>query len=120
MGQEARAKANAFTRHADKRNKQAIFKNCAPFTACISEINTAQVNNQVKDFVAPTYNLIEYSNNYSKKSGCLWQYCRDEPSVNMTDSESFKFKARITGANPPAGNTKDVDIAAPLKYLGNF
>ena len=38
----------------------------------------------------------------------------------MTDSESFKFKARITGANPPAGNTKDVDIAAPLKYLGNF
>ena len=41
MGQGARAKANAFTRHADKRNKQAIFKNCAPFTACISEINTA-------------------------------------------------------------------------------
>ena len=40
--------------------------------------------------------------------------------LNMTDSESFKFKARITGTTPAAGNTKDFDIAVPLKYLGNF
>ena len=30
----------------------------------------------------PMYNLIEYSDNYSKTSGSLWQYCKDIPAVN--------------------------------------
>ena len=64
----------------------------------------------------PTYNLIEYSNNYSKTSGRLWQYYRDDPKDNVTQSESFKFKIKITGKTPAAGNTKDVEIAVPLKY----
>ena len=28
------------------------------------------------------YNLIEYSDNYSKTSGSLWKYCKDIPAVN--------------------------------------
>ena len=53
-------------------NKKVIFKNCAPFTICISEINNTQVDN-VKDIDIgmPMYNLIEYSDNYSKTSGSL-------------------------------------------------
>ena len=45
----------------------------------------------------PMYNLIEYSDNYSKTSGSLWKYCKDEPNVNLTDSGSFKSKIKITG-----------------------
>ena len=58
-----------------------IFKNCAPFTNCISEINNTQVDN-AKDIniVMPMYNLIEYSDNYAKTSGSLWQYCKDIPA----------------------------------------
>ena len=63
----------------------------------------------------PLYNLIEYSDNYSKTSGRLWQYYRDDPIDNITQSESFKYKIKITGKTPAAGNTKDVEIAVPLK-----
>ena len=50
----------------------------------------------------------------------MWQYYRDDPNDNITQSESFKFKIKITGKTPAAGNTKDVEIAVPLKYLSNF
>ena len=66
------------------------------------------------------YNLIEYSYNYSKTSRSLWQYYRDEPNKNLTNSESFKSKIKITGKTPADGNTKDVEIIVPLKYLSNF
>ena len=66
------------------------------------------------------YNLIEYSNNYSKTSRSLWQYYRDDPNDNLTDSESFKSKIKITGKTPNNGNTKDVEILVPIKYLSNF
>ena len=68
----------------------------------------------------PMYNLIEYSNNYSKTSGSLWQYYKDDPNDNMAESESFKSKIKITGKILAAGNTKDVEILVPLKYLSNF
>ena len=68
----------------------------------------------------PMYNFIEYGNNYSKTSGSLWQYYRDDPSDTITESESFKYKIKITGKTPAAGNTKDVKIVVPLKYLSNF
>ena len=93
---------------ANSTNKKVIFKNCAPFTNCISEINNTQVDNAKGiDIVMPIYNLIEYSDNYSKTSGSLWQYCKDIPAVdnnnaivnfaenNLTDS--FNFKVKITG-----------------------
>lgn len=38
----------------------------------------------------------------------------------MADSETFKLKARITGRTPVAGNSKDVEIVMPLKYLSKF
>ena len=66
------------------------------------------------------YNLIEYSDKYSKTSGGLWQYYRDEPNDNLADSESFKCKIKITGKTSAAGNEKDVEIMVPLKYLSNF
>ena len=66
------------------------------------------------------YNLIEYSDNYSKISGSLQQYHKDDPNDNITQSESFKSKIKITGKTPAAGNTKDIEIIVPLKYLCNF
>ena len=70
----------------------------------------------------PIYNLIEYSDNYSKTSGSLWQYYKDEPNDNIVNSESFKSKIKTTGKTPVAGNTKDVEIIVPLKlyHLSNF
>ena len=54
-------------------NKKVIFKNCAPFTNCISRINNTQVNDAHDiDVVMPMYNLIEYSDNYPNSSGILW------------------------------------------------
>ena len=59
------------------------------------------------------YNLIEYSDNYLKTSGSLWQYYKDEPNDNISDSESFKSKVKITGKTPADGNTKDVEKVVP-------
>ena len=104
-----------------KGDKGVVLKNCAPFTNCISEINNTQVDNAKDiDIVMLMYNLIEYSDNYTKTSGSLWQYYRDEPNDNLADSESFKFKVKITGKTPAADNEKDVEIMVPLKYLSNF
>ena len=66
------------------------------------------------------YNLIEYSDNYSKTSGSLWKYYKDDPNDNIADSESFKSKVKITGKTPADRNTKNVEIIVPLKYLSNF
>ena len=66
------------------------------------------------------YNLIEYSDNYAKTSGSLWQYYRDEPHDNLADSESFKSKIKITVKTSDDGNEKDIEIMVPLKYLSNF
>ena len=98
-----------------------MFKNCAPFTKCISRINNTDIDNAPDiDIVMSMYNLIEYSDNYSKTSGSLWQYYKNEPNDNITQSESFKSKIKITGKTPAAGNTKDVERIVPLKYLSNF
>ena len=115
---------------ANNTNKKAIFKNCAPFTKCISEINNTQIDNAKDiDIVMPMYNLIEYSDNYAKTTGSLWQYCKDIPTRNVNNeiivfdvtntTDSFKFKAKITGQTGNDG-TKDVEIMVPLKYLSNF
>ena len=68
----------------------------------------------------PMYNLIEYSDDYSKTSGSSWQNYKDDPNDNLTDSESFKSKVKITGKTSNNRNTKDVEIIVPLKYLSNF
>ena len=75
------------------------------------------------------YNLIEYSDNYSKTSRSLWQYCKNIPAVNNNGeivnfamnnlTDSFNFKVKMTGQTGDDG-TKDVEIILPLKYLSNF
>ena len=71
---------------ANNTNKKVIFKNCAPFTNCISGINNTQIDNATDiDIVMPMYNLIEYSDNYAKTTGSLWQYCKDIPARNNDD-----------------------------------
>ena len=112
---------NDAARRAVERNKDVIFKNCAPFTKCISKINdTEMYNAQNVDIVIPMYNLTEYSDNYSKTFGILWQYYEDDPNDNLADSESFKYKVKITGNTTAGRNTKDVKVIVPLKYLSNF
>ena len=97
------------------------FKNCAPFINCIGEINNTQVDNAKDiDIVMSMYSLTEYSDNYVKTSGSVWQYFRDESNDNLADSESFKFKIKITGKAPNNDNEKDVEIMVSLKYLSNF
>ena len=82
------------------------------------------------DKVMPMYNLIEYSDNYSKTSGSLWHHYRDEPHLNANgdvadfptdnnNSASFKFKTKIAGRTEDDG-TKNVKIRVPLKYLSRF
>ena len=116
---------------ANDINKTVIFKNCAPFTDCISKINNAQVDNAKDiDIVMLMYNLIEYSDNYSKTSGSLWQYCKDIPAVNNNGdivdfnganaTDSFNFKTKITGQTDNNGRIDNVEIMVPLKYLSNF
>ena len=96
-----------------EREKGVIFKNCAPFTDCISEINNTQIYNEKDiDAVMPIYNLIKYSNNYSKTSWYLWQYFRDEPNDNIAHSELFQFKEKLTEKK-----LKGFQIAVPLKVI---
>ena len=116
---------------ANNTNKKVIFKNCAPFTNCISKINNTQIDNaEYIDIVMPMYNLIEYSDNYSKTSGSLWQYCKDIPAVDgggdvvifngANDTDSFNFKSKIIGKTNDHGDIENVEIMIPRKYLSNF
>ena len=116
-----------------KRNKVVAFKNNAPFINCISKINGVKIDNaEDLDVVMPMYNLLEYSKNYRKTTGSLWNYYRDQPSNPLsTNSESFKYKTSITGNtynvdddddNYDANKVgkKETEIVIPLKHLGNF
>ena len=65
-------RADAAARQSDERDKGVAFKNCVPFTNCISEINSTQIDNDIDididiDTVMSMYNLIGYSDNYSKR-----------------------------------------------------
>ena len=78
----------------------------------------------------PMYNLLEYSKNYRKTTGSLWNYHRDEPNSDAGDnglkhsiinSKSFDYKANFIGGVTHNNLTKnDVKIVVPLKYLSNF
>ena len=78
----------------------------------------------------PMYNLIEYSDNYTKMSGSLWQYCKDIPAVDndddiaifngANDTDSLNFKSNIIGKTNDDGDIENVEIMIPLKYLSNF
>ena len=73
----------------------------------------------------PMYNLIEYSDTYSKTTGSLWQYFIDMPAVNndgdivnfnkANATDSFNFKTKITGQTNDKGEINGVEILLPLK-----
>ena len=111
------ANTAATGRVANNTDKKVIFKNCVPFTSYISRINNTQIDDaQYIDVVMPRYNLIEYSDNYSKTSGILCQYCRDVAAVNddgeITDfneanaTDSFNLKEKLTGQADNTGTKK--------------
>ena len=66
--------AYAAVTQTDQRSKHVQLKNCAPFTDCRSEINMQVDNAKDWDGVMLMYNLVEYSDYYSKLCGSLWQY----------------------------------------------
>ena len=115
-------------------NKELTLKNNAPFSSCISKINGELVENaEDLDRVMLMYNLLEYSKNYEKTSGSLFNYYRDEPkehtigagnnaiNISIRNSKSFDYKTEITRSLDDGEDEKeDVTIAIPLKYLGNF
>ena len=116
-----------------KRNKAVAFENNAPFINCISKINGIEIDNaEDLDVMMPMYNLLEYSKNYRKTTGSLWNYYRDEPSDPLSsNSESFKYKTSITGNTYNLGvgdagydankvGKNKTEIAIPLKHLSNF
>ena len=126
----------------DQRNRSLILKNNAPFVSCITRINGELIEDANDlDIVIPMYNLLEYSKNYTKTKGSLYNYYRDELSddaddnnfdnIEVVNSNTFKYKNKITGNtyNVDAvvdgydvnkNGKQDIELAIPLKYLGNF
>ena len=126
----------------DKRNRPLILKNNAPFVSCITRINGELIEDADDlDIVMSMYNLLEYNKNYRKTIGSLYNYHKDELSddaddnnfdnIKVLNSNTFKYKNKITGNtyNVDAGTqgydvnkngTQEVELAIPLKYLGNF
>ena len=125
----------------DKKNRSLILKNNAPFVSCIIRINGELIEDAYDlDIVMPMYNLLEYSKNYRETIGSLYNYYRDEltndgndnfANRNVVNSEAFKYKNKITGNtyNVNAGTQgydvnkngiQKIELATPLKYLGNF
>ena len=105
---------------------QIVFKNCAPFKDCRTEINDNFVDYaNFINITKPMYNLIECSDNFSDTSSSVWDFKRDEivnnaDVTNDDNSPSFKYKASIIGNIENNGTKNGVKIAVPLKYLSNF
>ena len=127
---------------SDKGNRPVILKNNAPYVSCITRINGELIEDADDlDIVMSMYNLLEYSKNYRKTIGSLYNYYRDELShdaddnnfdnIKVVNSNTFKYKNKIIGNmyNVNAGadgydvnknGTQEVELAIPLKCLGNF
>ena len=114
----------------DRQDRPLIFKNNAPFVSCITRINGELIEDADDlDIVMPIYNLLEYSKNYRKTIGSLYNYYRDELSddaddnqfnnIKIVNSNTFKYKNKIIDNTNNQG-TKDIELDIPLKYLGNF
>ena len=137
----------------DKRNRPVILKNNTPFVSCITRINGELIeDNDDLYIIMSMYNLLEYSKNYRKTIGSLYNYYRDELSddaddnnfdnIKVVNSNTFKYENKIIGntydadariPNPDGAGridnpiynvnkngTEEVELAIPLKYLGNF
>ena len=128
----------------DNKNRKLIVKNNAPFVSCITRINGELIEDADDlDVVMPMYNLLEYSKNYRKTIESLYNYYRDEwtndnipannvfNNIRVVNSNTFKYKNKMIGNtyNVDAGaagydanknDTQTIELAIPLKYLGNF
>ena len=124
----------------DRKNKPAILKNNAPFVSCITRINGELIEDADNlDIVMLMYNLLEYSKKFKKTIGSLYNYYRyelnDDANLNnfanndVVSSNSFQYKNKIIGntynidstiVSAAGGARKNVELAIPLKYLGNF
>ena len=140
---------SADERDRDEMNRQVILKNNAPLTSCISKINGVLVENaEDLDIAMPMYNLLEYREkisaslwNYYRDELTDGTNDNNGPNKNVINSKSFKYQTSITGStynvprriNGADGNpvnnpnddrnkrdTKEVEIAVPLKHPGNF
>ena len=98
----------------DRQNKPLILKNNAPLVSCITRINGELIKDADDlDIVMPMYNLLEYSKNYRKTIGSLYNYYRDElnndadnnnfANNNIVSSNTVNYKNKIIG------NTYNVD-----------
>ena len=101
----------------DKRNRRLILKDNAPFVSCITRINGELIEDADDlDIAMSMYSLLEYSKNYRKTIGSLYNYYRDELSddaddnnfdnIKIVNSNTFRYKNKIIG------NTYDVDAGA--------
>ena len=125
----------------DKKDRKLILKNNAPFVSCITRINNELIEDADDlDMVMTMYNLLEYGKNYRKTIGSFYNYYRDEltndnnndfVNRNVVNSNAFKYKSKIigntynvdaaaAGYDANKNGTQEVEIAIPLKYLGNF
>ena len=125
----------------DRKNRPLILKNNPTFVSCISKINNELIEDADDlDIVMPMYNLLEYSQNYRKTIGSLYNYYREEltddendnfANIDVINSNAFKYKNKIIGNtyNIDAGaqgydlnkeDTREIESVIPLKYLGNF
>ena len=106
------------TENRDRKNRNVVLKNNAPFISCISKINGVLIENaEDLDAVMPLYSLLKCSKNYSKTCGSLWNYYRDEltdeknddngPNKKVINSKSFLYKTSITGSTY---NVDDEDL----------
>ena len=110
----------------DKRNRPLILKKNAPFVPCITRINGELIEDADDlDIVMSMYNLLEYSKNYRKTIGSLYNYYGDELSDDVDDKNkiignTYNVNAGDDGYDVNKNGMQEVELAIPLKYLGNF
>ena len=123
---------------SDRQNRPLILKNNAPFVSCITRINNELIEDADDlDIVMPMHNLLEYSKNYRKTIGSLYNYYRDElnddanlnnfANNNVVSSNSFQYKTKIIGNTyninstilNPAGNGRVANPDYDANKSGN-
>ena len=116
-----------------QKNKEVAFENNAPFISHISKTNGDKIDNaEDLDVLLPIYSLLEYSKNYIKTTGSLWNYCRDEPSnplfliLNLLNIKQVLQEIliilmfmKLVMMKKKIGKN-ETEVAIPLKYLSNF
>ena len=106
----------------DRQNRPVILNNNAPFISCITRINGELIEDADDlDVVMPMYNLLEYSKNYRKTIGSLYNYYRDElyddadlnnhPNNHVVSSSVFQYKSKLLGNTYNVNSTNDSAVA---------